>query len=517
MKRHWRKWGFGLCVLLAALLAGCQAAGGVNLDEMMLKQLETASLEQSGKLELEIDWNEKYLQIEDPEFAKYAELFGRVSLEIKNAKTDQAGRSRIEGSLALGGKAPVSFALHVDENKLSLEAEGAKRTLVIDLEEAAGATPSAFGPGIEEDPALLRQLVREAAVYFVKHLPNPPKVDVSREFTNVNGQSLQLTKVHAELNGQEIGELLVRYVDALVQDEAGFREMLGNVVKLLAEVNPEQLQEMGGSDAESPDMQAAMADEAFHSTYPMLKEIQATLEEAKQDPEWDVVFDKGITLKTDLYLDNQLHIRKSDTELSIAPIVLQMPTSPVHSVTLRMHSEMWNVNGDVTVPPVETPDNAVGTKELDEMSSIQFVRLFEEDSVLYDLLKNEFEIDDTRFELDEYSFYGTAPILVGEGGSATLHVPVREALDDFENEIEYDPETAAIRFTDEGTNREIVLTIGSSEAQVNGKPVALSEPVYLIDGYAYMAADDLFGLLNATYTYEKDESLGIVVTVERDL
>ncbi len=520
MKRFLRKWGIGLSVLLAVMLAGCQPAAGVNLDQMLLNQLDITSQEESGSFRLEIDWNEKYLEKEaDSELAKLATLLGQVSVEIEEAKTDAAGRAIIEGSLALGGKSPIAFTLHMDKTKLYVAAEGVKRPVVIDLEELAGGSP-AYSLDLQANQQMVLDMVKEAASYFVRHLPNPPTVDISREWTGVGGHYDTLTKVHAEINGEQFGELLVPYVDALIQDEEGFRTMLSGVLRFVSQIDPALLDNLGdGGEAGVPTDEEleTLAEEGFRELFPLLKELRDRLSELKRSTEWELIFDKGIVLKTDLYLDDAMFIRKSDTELTIAPIALQLPTSPVHSITLSSHSERWNLNGNVTVPEVTVPDGALGPEELSGTTAVRMLQSIEEDSVLYDLLKNDLQIDDSRFEMNEYNFYGTAPILAGEGSAQALHVPVRYALDSFGNSIEYDHEAGEIRFVDEGTGQEIALRIGSSEARVDGAAVQLSVPVYLIDGNAYMAADDLFPLLKATYTYETDEWGSVTVTVERDL
>ncbi|WP_276354045.1 stalk domain-containing protein [Cohnella caldifontis] len=510
MKKTWRKWGIALCAVLAALLVGCQAVSGLNFDDVILKQLDVKSAEQSGTVDVAIDWNPDFLETMDPQEAKLLGLLGQISLKIDKAQVDAQNRISYAGSLAFGGKKPVNFKFLMDSERMLLSVEGAKKPLLIDLGEADMPMTNQL-----EEP--VRQLMKEAAGYFVHHLPNPEKLSASREWTSVNGQSTGLTKLHAEFDGQELGDLLLRYVDALAGDEDGLRAMLESVAGQLSGLPPELLWELTGDENPTAEDLKDWAEEGVQTLIPELKEAQAELAKAKGSLEWSLVFDKGTQLKADFYVDDSLQLRKSDMDLKIAPAVFSMSGFPVRSIAVRTHSEIWNVNGNVSVPAIETPADALTPDELDGLSASGFLRNLEEGSPIYDLLKNELQIDDTSFELDGYSFYDTPPVIERNGSKASVQLPIRETLEGFEDSFTYNHPTREIRFTDEGTGQEIVLTIGSSEAVVNGSKVQLAEPVHLNGSYAYMGADDLTKLLKATYTYAEEDDGFLTVTVSRDL
>jgi hypothetical protein len=512
MARKWRKWGIALCAVLAALLVGCQAVAGLNYDDVVLKQLDVKSAEQSGSVSVDLDWNPKFLSTLDPQEARLLELLAHASLKIEQAKVDEHHRGSYAASIELNGKKPVKFALQMDGERMLIQAEGARKPLFLDLGDAD--VPAAAG-GLEEP---VRKLAKEVIRYFVHHLPNPDKVSVSREWSSVNGQSTPLTKLHAELDGEELGGLLARYVDALVGDEAGMRKLLESVAGQLSALPPDLLGGIFGEEAPSDEEIHSWIDEGMQTILPGLKQAQAKIAELKDSLEWSLVFDRGTQLKADYYVDDSLNLRKSDLDLVIAPAVFKLSQFPVRSISVRSHSEIWNINGDVSIPAIEKPADALGTDDLDGMSAIGLLRNFEENSPIYDLLKNEFQVDDITFDLDVYSMYGTPPLLDQDaGGRAIVELPLRQTLDGFEDRIEYDHAARQIRFTDEGTDQEIVLTVGSADATVNGAPVQLSVPVHLHDSNAYIGADDLLKLLRATYTYVEEEDGTLTVTVSRDL
>jgi hypothetical protein len=519
--RSLRKWGIGLCVLLTAVLVGCQSVGGFNLDAMILNQLEVKSGEQSGTLDIKIDWNEKFLADEmesDPELAAVLPLLSRISLNMDRSQFDEQGRSKLTGSLSLGGKKAIPFTIHNDNKNILLDIEGANQPFALDLGMASELLPAGSLSGLGGNEQALtepvRKLIREVSSYFVKHLPNPPKLDVSVGHSSVNGQSMLLTKVHAELDGEQLGGLLTQYVDALANDEAGFKDMLKRLATWVKELPPELTEGLFGTAIPADLGSDASIQEGFDDLFPMLKEAQAELADLKETPEWKEIFDKGISLKTDLYVDAGLHIRKSDVELVLAPELFKSSVSPVRSVSIHATSEIWNVNGGTAVPDVVVPASALKQDQLDSMQPTQALRMFDENSAIYDLLKNEFRVDDSSFDLMSGWDAGQDPVLKGK----VLYVPLRNTLNEFGDKVTFTAKTGELRFTDWNTWQEIVLHDGSSEALINGETkVTLSAPVQRFGSSFYMAADDLFKLMKATYEYSETEDGELLVKVKRDL
>ncbi len=520
MKRHFRKWGIGLCAILTAVLIGCQAVGGFDLNQAFLSQLDVSSKEQSGTVSVTIDWKEEQLETMDPQYAPFAAMLSQIDLRIDNASADGEGRSLVAGSIGLAGKSPVGFTLHTDGWKIRLDVDGAKRPLVIDMAELAGEElpdgKSLMGSGMQQH---FKEMIRPVAAHLIKHLPNPKQLNISRVVSDVNGDNLPLTKVHAEFDGQQLGDLLETYVLALVQDEAGIRAMLGEVMQWVAAFPPELMQQLGGEEAEKPSQEeiAEAVEEGFQEIIPALRQLQAEIADLKQQPEWVLMFDQGITFKTDLYVDDQLRLRKSDTELVLEPVAFRMADSPVWSISIRFHNEIWNVNGKIDIPPVEKPLRAIRPEQLEELSSVQFVRLFEDDSAIHDILKNDLQIDDSDFELGGWYGDAMSPYMAGEGEAKKLYVSLRQVLNGFEDRVSFTPKTGELRFYDPGTWQEIVLRVGSAEMTVNGEKATMSGPVELHNGYTFVPAEDLFKLLQAQYTYVQDEDDVIVVNVKRDL
>ncbi|MBW5445314.1 hypothetical protein GE107_04460 [Cohnella sp. CFH 77786] len=522
-KRRYRKIGLWLSMMLVVVLVGCQAVFGLNLDGMLLKQLEVRSLEQSGKLDIELDLNDKAIAEDEPGIAQALGLFKKMTFTIDHAATDGTGRLDMKGSVTFGGKGAIPLELHTDEKSVRLDIGGLKQPIVmttdsLNAEVLNGMMMPGMGfsnleAGDKQIAEWTRSLIQSVASYFVHHLPNPPKLEVGRAWEPVNGTFMSLTKVHAELNGEQLGELIPAYLDNMLKDEAGFKDMLRSLVKAFAALPPEARESLGIEDlpASENDIEA-FVNEGMSELLPMLQELRDELAEARKDEMWGQIFDKGISLKTDLYVDDSLFLRKTDTELVISPAYFAEPDFPIRSIRIHGSADIWNVNGDVTVQPVDIPEGALTEKDLESMQAYDFVRSLDSSSVLYDLLKNDLQIDDQSFEIS--SEWGI-PFVKDKNGKA--YVPVRYSLEQLGDKIIYTHETKEIRFADGASGQEIVFNIGSAEAYVNGQKATLSSAVYQEGPYAYIAADDLFGILRAEYTIEESGNGESVMKVKRDL
>lgn len=506
------------CALLLIFIVGCESVGGRNLNQLILKQLDVEKLEQSQFIEVEIDFNDKHLnEEEDAETAAMAKWFEKTSLEIIRSKVDGNGNMWVKGVLSFS-KGSIPFTLHADHKKLRFDVEGVSRPLIIDIDSAAGSPLTrmmypALDAGSQEAIAKsVRQLIRSVAPYFVNGLPNPPVINVEPAIESVNGVSTALTKVHAELNGEQLSELISIYLDRLVQDKEGFRTMLRTVVQWSMDLPPE-VKEIFGEQAfeEKTDIEA-FVDEGMEVFWPQLLDAQTALKDAQQDEEWKEIFDKGITLTTDLYFDDELYLRKSAMELKISPAVFAQEDSPVRQITIRTRGEMWNVNGEVVVPAVEVPFNALNVEDLDRMQSFKILKMMDKNSVIYNILKNDLQVDDQSFKLS--SEWGI-PFYKDKKG--VFYVPIRATMQKFGVPLSTSSRKGEIRFYDEATDQKFLFLIGSQKAYVNGKAVKLSYKVVADKNFTYIAAPDLFRLLHAEYkvTEYADGELGMEVT--RDL
>ncbi|WP_186438416.1 stalk domain-containing protein [Cohnella terricola] len=514
-KRSFKKLGILVCALLLAVIVGCQSVGGVNLNDMLLKQLDVSKQEQSQSFELTFDVNEELLAEEGPDIVKAVNAFKKVALNITESKVDEKGNQWMTGVFTFG-KGTIPFTLHIDAKAVRIDVGGAKRSLVFelpDMEQAFSLEGKDAGESRQAIVESVRELMKKVASYFVKGLPNPPVISVDRVTQPIHGESTALTKVHAELNGEQFGELIGVYLDNLVKDREGFKAAVKNVYLWMADMPQEMKEAFGVSDLFDGDADLdEMTDTVTVLLFPKLKEAQKEYKEFRGTDDWKEAFDKGITMKADMYVDDSLHLRKWAMDINIAPAALTVEDSPIRSIKLAASGEIWNVNGKVEVPAVQVPRNALSVEELSDMQSFQIVRLFEEDSAMYDLLKNELHVGDQSFQLS--SEWGV-PFYVDSKGVA--YVPIRSTLKEFGIRLSVPKAAGEIRFYDEATGQSFVLRKGSAKATVNGKSVTLAHKITADANFTYVSADDLFGLLGAEYEITEYEDGELVMDVTREL
>jgi hypothetical protein len=458
------------------------------------------------------------LSEEDAELTEFLNAIKKVSLNITHSKLDDKGNQWMTGVFSFG-KGDIPFTLHADKKAFRFDIGGAKRPFVVDLS-SLGTTfgiGAAFGNDSGElEQAItesVRQLIKNVGAYFVKGLPNPPVISVDRVTSPVHGVPTNLTKVHAELNGEQLGELIPVYLDNLIEDKEGLRTVLQGLLQWMTELPPELKEAFGGEELFEEEFNSETAvDEALNEIFPLLEEAKEELAEARKEDEWKEIFDKGITAKADLFVDDSLHLRKSSVDIHIAPMAFSDEESPVKSIRIRSVNEMWNVNGNVEVPPVRVPMNALTIDKLAGLEPFQLVRLFEEDSVLYGILKNDFKADDQAFELsNEWGI----PFFVDSEGVA--FVPVRATVEEFGGRLIVPSAKGEIRVYDVATEQVIVLQRESAKATVNGEPITLEHAIFADGPITYVSADDLFGLLGAEYKVTEIEEGELILEVTRDL
>ncbi|WP_217595651.1 stalk domain-containing protein [Cohnella sp. GbtcB17] len=517
VKRKWRGLGLALISLLIVVLVGCQAVGGVNLNEMLTKQLDVRSSAGSGSVEVELNWDEEAIAAEDEETQRMIKLFSRIKLQLDQVRSDEKGNMNASGSLSLKDRS-IPFALQLDSTTAVLTVEGAKRPLVLDAEELqAGAIPGEdMIPGLGEmSSQIAEQAVRDAlkqvASFVVGHLPNPPKIQAEAVQVPINGTPTDLMKVHAELNGKELGELIPVFLDSVLSDGQGVKSLIEKLAAWASDL-PQDLKDALGIVPEDTDWTPEELTDAAQSVMDGVKELRDDYEEVSAEEEWQQAFNEAVTFKGDFYADKSLHIRKSDVEIAIDASLFGEEDIPLKSLVVRTSQEAWNINEDQGLGEVQVPAGAMDVEELAAMKPRKLLNQLSVDSSVYGLLKNDLQIDDQYFTLS--SDWGV-PFATDDDGD--VYVPIKETMRELGNPITFDAARKQIRFYDEPTIQEFVLTLGSDQALVNGEKVQLQSPVARLGGVSYMSADDLLGLLHATYSLTDGYDGEQLLEVKRDL
>ncbi|MBW7474409.1 hypothetical protein K0T92_06600 [Paenibacillus oenotherae] len=521
---RWGKQTFGLALLVIVLIvvAGCQAVGGLDFNAMLKQSLKVTSYEGTETIEFKLTpstaWTDVAVEDDEPELL---DLLTHFKLQLDHVKVADDNNMSMDGRLDFSGKS-IGFSMKTDEKLLVIEIEGALKPFVFELEEPVEdelEEESSSDEALNEQNLveLSKQMMDIVGGYAIDNLPNPTTLTVVPAQESVGGETVTGLRVHAELNGKEIWTWMNTYLDALLSDKEGLREMLTSLFDLLNDQSElldtiEAAESIFGSIPEE-DMKADEIDEAVEEYVTMLTDYKAELEAMeKEEPEvLDQMFSKETYVKADLLVDSKLDMRKSVIEMSMSP---QLPEDSelneeltFESVWIKISSEKWNVNGEVSPEVPDAPEDALDTEDLFMLEGYQLLSNFSKGSDSYSLLRDDLHI--TR----QTVVYDNA-ILTPAG--ITI-VPLRETTEQLGGTLTKDAATGMLVVYDEATGRTISLKAGSKQAIVDGQKKTWAFPTTVVGGVTYVAARDLAKALGgqATWEFFEDDEMGLFV-IERE-
>lgn len=516
MKKSYARPSKFIALILAFTLvfvAGCEAISNLDFNTVLKNSLKVTSSEGKQSVELKLELDDTAYEGATEEDLAIMKLVSNVKLQFDNVKMQDSSNASFNGSLIFGDTASVKFSLKMSDTLAIMEIEGAKQPFAIDLtsEGLLGLTgmsglpvdvASEAAPGLDEATAtaLGHEILDTVGSYVIHNLPNPERIDVKPVFENINGVSTSLMKVHVDFDGTEIWPWVKKYVDALIADRAGLDKMVAGVFEVLSS-NPQiwgAAEEVipfdqGGLGSEDP---AVLIAEASDGIVELLTELQGELKllEEEDQETLDEIFNKDLSIKADMYVDNKLDIRKQAYELSYAPSLdPEFGVLPIKGITLKFESESWNVNGVVKADVPVASKSDLPIEQLVDMQGYQALKKFDDKSVVYDLLKNKLHVNKQNLTWYSYEYYN--PVIIT--ASHITIIPLRSTVEQLGGVLTADKKTKSLKVFDEATNTTIVLKNGSDSAVVNGKTVKWAFPVTVIDGVTYVPARNLAHALKA--------------------
>jgi len=565
MKRGWK---MRLCLLVAVVLlvmTGCQAIGGVDLNKALLNSMEVQSMEGSGTVELELIADEAFWKDEySGEEMALMKLFKNVKLSLDSIKMESKEKMSLKGALEIS-KGKIPFEVSMTPEQLVFKPEGAVKPFVMDLTGMEQGTNEKLTALVAELQTKLQNpdVVRPLYSYLVNGLPNPKSIKLDNVQETINGQSVSLYKVSAELKGNELLDWIRRYILALMQDDKGMKEAIAKLYDALEPTIRGMVEEskanldrlgMGGIGEMDSDAEVDIIDEyvygemqdeydmgdtgllGLYNSVPFLGSIGSLLddretaiefihtelkqvmvfvlvglEEAKKqdDGSMSQVLNDKTSIKSSIYVDSGLKIRKSETEFTLAPTLEE--SVGLQAVKVKSSFSSWKINEPVKAD-VLSGEGGFAVEEIGEPMSM--LRNIDKSSLLYQVLRDDLKL--TRkmvfFNLS-YAEFMHPSMRPYKENNVTM-VPVRYFGEQLGAKVEWDPIQEVVTLTDEVGGTVIILPLDSKEAKVNGKKVELEMPAVERDGSVYVplrfAAESLGGKV------EWNEELELItVTIER--
>jgi hypothetical protein len=562
LRNGWGNKGRLIALLMAFTLvfvAGCQAVSGVDFNKVLKNAIKVTSSESTQTIEFKLQLDEQLLEELPLEEQGLIKLFATIKLQLDQVLMQDADHLSLNGSLTLGNAKRIGFSLQMSDEQAVMTLDGAKQPFVLDM--TSEGLLGMAGLEAETEPSSLDQatltsigheLIDTVSTFIIDNLPNAERLTVKPTVESINGESVSLMHVHIDLDGPELWTLVNKYVAALVADRAGLENMINGIFDIF-EKNPDLWAAFGEVNPfEDPELDAPTMDEtkatAAEEIAGLLVELQESLQSMPEDdPELiNDLLSKDLVIQADVYVDSKLDIRKQQLEVNYTFPELDLGLTPeemeeqqvaeeegayeddydyeydesyysagpgIKGFTLKVTNESWNVNGAVTAVAPAAPAGAVAVDELLSMQGYKVLKQFEESSVMYDLLKNQFELN--KQTVSWYPFaYGNPAIITP---SYITIIPLRDTADELGATLTYDKLTKSMKLYDEATDTTINLKLGSNKATVNGKAVQWSFPVTVIDGVTYVPARDLAKALQAKISWTEYFEDVKVFVLEREL
>lgn len=436
--------------LAFSLLAGCQAVAGVELDKVVQNALSVESFEGSATLQLELEGikaKEGY-----PDLATLA----NATLVLDEIKQQDKDHRSVKGELRYENKA-VPLHLSVSGEETLLLADGSTIPLVLDGEDTETKSESTL-PLLDIGSLDWQQLLQEHIGSLLQYIPKSESLTVSDAKVTINGEELELTKLHVELTGSELLSLIQTTLKNVLADEEGSNAIIRAV--------------LGEAAGENDALVIGFARQ-------LLRGIAE--DPAQLVPELADYLNDSNSLQLDVYADGDSQIRRYEFVLNLnAP---EAEDSILDSITASGVLDRWNINQTVAADLIA----ADGAVHLSEPAGLaHYIKTLDTSSQAYKLLIEDIKVTRKNIVLPavqvELPGEEVRPYIL-EG--STL-VPLRFVAENLDAQVEWNQEAQQAIVTDVLTGKELVFTIGSALVTVNGQEYELEVGAQLTGGSTYV-------------------------------
>jgi len=464
---------FAPFMVLLLILAGCQSVGGLDVTKALLGDLDVKSTESSTSFSIKAV-PAAGITAEEQEMI---ELINSFALNVNRVKLQENGDLSAQGTVTLK-QLDLPFNLYMDKEAIAFTVEGAKQPFYFPL-----ADYTAILGGESADPAKAKEISKLLTQFVVGNLPNPSAIDVSSVTESVYGEQLNLTKLHTEITGEELPSLLKSFLQSISKDTEGFTKLIDGLYDYLlpfieaSGITSTDSFGLGLGEIPLEDKEGVVTvlhDAAKLAVDTVLLVYDKQLAELYEStPELRTVLSKDTKLQVDLFVDSGLHIRKQNVDLNVA-----LPASedlPLQSISFKVQSETWNINGPVAADPIST-EGALDVASA-QLTPGGILRNFDPASNAYKLMREDLGITRKSIVIapdDDYYY----PVTIGN----TTMIPLRYLAEDLDATIKWDAVNRKILVTDDLEGTQLQFQLGSADAYVNGTKIKLEQAVF-VDEY----------------------------------
>lgn len=490
-KRKTTLWTMLPLVLLLIVLSGCQSVGSLDIQKAMISNMDVQSIESNQTLSVHLTPTASA----SAQNVMIAEVLNNSKLIIDHAKMESPTKLSVTGAVEYVGQR-LPFHLYMNDDGVTIDLEGAKQPIYISYafyQQASGLDSAWLHLKAEAGQAQEREFTKQVAAFLFKHLPNPANIAVDSVSTDVYGETLDLTRLHTELDGKELLELVKPFLTSLTADEQGIKELLGTFydyyVPMLSKNlhSKSSIEELYGKRSDFVNNVYAYVKKALDE---VLTDYDANIADLKQDESFNTVFGPETRVTADVYFDSDLHARKQNFDLTIA--LPKDSSMDYTSINIHTESNAWNINGNVTAEPVDMSDGALNISY--DTTPGKILRNFDTSSPIGKLLQLA-NISSKTVYVGPYSDYDDLIVR-----NKISYIPAKDLAEALDAKMQWNASTKQLTFTDDITGAVTVLKVNSKKATVDGQAKTLPASVIQVKGKTYVPVRAVAGWLGATVT-----------------
>jgi hypothetical protein len=516
MNKVWKKLAAGLLGATIIAATGCSAVGGVDVSKALVNNLSVKSSEKSLNLSFEFLPSASITAEQKTALS----MIQNMKINIPSIKMQDAQHVSYQGDLTVG-RGTIPFQLYINGDQIIAKVEGSKKPIVIDLNgaiskslnmDANSIVSMISGPIVQKSGDVLPLL----ASYVVAKVPNPSSIKVSPVTEKVHGESLSLQQLHTEIKGSEALTMTTTLLSSMASDEEGMKALLGSIYDVVAPTLKESLKASGANS-----LIVSLIDNknlTINFVYPVLKDYLTKASEnlTSTSQSGSGFFSEKAYVNTDLYLDSDLLARKTMIEVMLP--LSDSKSNGLSGIKVKASGESWNLNKPVTADPITVSGDKLligGADSAKLLNASKLVNNFDKQSIAFKMLKEDMMLTRKRISLIMDENAGQDP---GDSGKPFIKegftlVPARYVAENLDADIKWDGDLRQVTVNDELSGTQIVLTIDSDVALVNGKKVTLDSKAMITGGSTYVPVRFISENLGAKIGWDNDTR---TVSISRD-
>jgi len=361
--------------------------------------------------------------------------------------------------------------------------------------------------------------VENSAFSIVKNTPLPATSAIDEVRVEINGRQEELKRLRIQADGGALSGMLLGMLQGLVSNNNELQKVAGSLYDLSSSYNASRLERLREIDPDSEETIAlqqylgdrnAVVDALYDELKSAIKEILAKSKGNKSKTGDDS------SLLGQAAMEFELYYKGSIGRAASLQLYLPLPSSsesPLKGITISYAMQRWDVGKELTIQAIDMSKGKLDYFRKDGSypfaSPFELLRFFDKESAARALLE-AFDVAgvDVDFPLAPGTIKGEKAGLAGtraytENG-VTL-VPLRFVSEQLYADVKWDGKKREITISDAASGRVILLTIGSTTAYVNGKPIKLQvSPMVSPSGKTYVPVRFIAETLGAEVKWNKE-------------